>query len=177
MLETIIKTPPKEYVERPSSKAPFRLKGLDHFVIVVPDLVAAERWYVEVMGATIVARYNWGGDTEHDVLPHLDVKIGDTLLSIFLDNPGPKQPRLVHHAYGCRDMVEWDAWHAHVKALGVPTVGPTGHDGFALVSLHFDDPWGHGLEIVAILDAPEAAYQAIEDRDGTITGRVRVAAN
>lgn len=167
-----LKTPPKDYVELPQTSAPLRLKGLDHFVIVVPDLVEAERWYVDVMGANVVARYNWGGDKTHDVLPHLDIRIGDTLVSIFLDDPGPKQPRLVHHAYGCRNLDEWDAWHEHVRNCGIETIGPTGHDGFPLVSLHFDDPWGHGLEIVAIMDSSESARLAIEERGGAITGRV-----
>ena len=56
----------------PESSAPLKLTGWDHIAVVVPDLVAAEQWYVDVLGAEVVGRYNWGGDTAHQVGPHED---------------------------------------------------------------------------------------------------------
>ena len=46
--------PPKEAIPLPESSAPLRLKGWDHVALSVPDLVEAERWYVDVLGAEVV---------------------------------------------------------------------------------------------------------------------------
>ena len=39
--------PPKEELPVPTTSAPLQLTGWDHIAIVVPDLVEAERWYVD----------------------------------------------------------------------------------------------------------------------------------
>lgn len=167
-----VTSPPKNQVPIPQRKTSLRLMGMDHLVILAPDLVEAERWYIEVMGGDLIGRYNWGGDVDHDVPPHVDIRLGSTVVSIFSGDPGPKPDRMIHYAYACKDLAEWDAWFEHVRGCGVQTIGPTGHDGFTLISLHFDDPWGHGLEIMTNLATPEEAEQVILDRGGAITGRM-----
>ena len=66
----------------PVKTAPLRLTGSDHIAFSVPDLVAAERWYVDVLGAEVVGRYNWGGDSSHPVAPHEDIRIGSHIVSL-----------------------------------------------------------------------------------------------
>jgi hypothetical protein len=46
-------------------------------------------------------------------------------------------------------MDELVVWKAHLESNGVPTRGPISHPGFRVVSLYFDDPWGHQLEITS----------------------------
>jgi Glyoxalase/Bleomycin resistance protein/Dioxygenase superfamily len=68
--------PPKDELAIPTSSAPLKLTGWDHIAIVVPNMVEAERWYIDVLGAEVVGRYNWGGDTAHPVTPREDIRLG-----------------------------------------------------------------------------------------------------
>src|SRR5262249_60830927 len=101
-------TPPKEAFPVPESHAPLRLKGWDHVAFSVPDLVEAERWYVDVLGAEVVSRYNWGGETAHQVPPHEDLRIGSNVISMFLGDPirGTNVPRHYHYAFNCPSLEE-----------------------------------------------------------------------
>ena len=162
--------PPKEMLDIPTSSAPLKLTGWDHIAIVVPDLVAAERWYVDVLGAEVVSRYNWGGDTAHPVGPHEDVRLGAHVLSLFHGDPTRQQPRLIHYAFNCRSMEELDTWKAHLESKGVEIRGPMAHPGFGAVSIYFDDPWEYRLEITTWLpDYPTAEVEALK-RGGGIMG-------
>ena len=162
--------PPKEAFAVPSSNAPLKLTGWDHIALVVPDLVEAERWYVEVLGAEVVGRYNWGGDTSHPVGPHEDIRLGKDVLSLFHGDPTRTQPRLIHYAFNCRNMDELGTWKAHLESNGVALRGPMAHSGFGAVSIYFDDPWGYKLEITTWLpDYPTAEAEALK-RGGGIMG-------
>jgi catechol 2,3-dioxygenase-like lactoylglutathione lyase family enzyme len=162
--------PPKEALAIPSSSAPLKLTGWDHVAIVIPDLVAAERWYVDVLGAEVVGRYNWAGDTDHPVGPHVDIRLGKDVISMFHGDPTRSQPRLIHYAFNCRDMLEQDQWRAHLDSRGVEYVGPKAHTGFGVVSIYFNDPWGYKLEIATWLpDFPTALEEAVR-RGGSVLG-------
>jgi catechol 2,3-dioxygenase-like lactoylglutathione lyase family enzyme len=165
-------TPPQEAIPIPESSAPLRLTGWDHIAFSVPDLVAAERWYVETLGAEVVSRYNWGGDTAHPVLPHEDIRIGQHVVSLFLGEPlhAAPPPRLFHYAFNCRSMEELDTWGEHLQSRGVAFRGPMAHPGFGAVSLYFDDPWGTRLEITTWLSDFETAKALVLERGGGIMG-------
>src|SRR5215212_10421373 len=60
---TQIAVPPREAIPVPQTSAPRRLSGWDHIGFSVPDLVEPERWYIDVLGAELVARRGWGGET------------------------------------------------------------------------------------------------------------------
>ncbi|MEA2642024.1 MAG: hypothetical protein QOF51_3418 [Chloroflexota bacterium] len=162
--------PPKEAVAIPDSSAPLKLTGWDHIAIVVPDLVEAERWYVDVLGAEVVGRYNWGGDTSHPVSPHGDVRLGKDVISLFLGDPTREQPRLIHYAFNCRSMDELDTWKAHLESRGVAIRGPMAHPGFGAVSIYFEDPWGYKLEITHWLPDYETGEAEALKRGGGIMG-------
>ena len=171
IVESGIVTPPQEAIPVPQSEAPLRLTGWDHIAFSVPDLVAAEKWYVDVLGAEVVGRYNWGGDTEH-AGPHEDIRIGSHIVSLFLGEPldAAPPPRLFHYAFNCRSMEESDTWRAHLAKMGVPVRGPVAHRGFGAVSLYFTDPWGTRLEIATWLEDYEAAKEAALSRGGDLVG-------
>ena len=165
--------PPKEAIPVPESRAPLRLGGWDHVAFSVPDLVEAERWYVDVLGAEIVGRWSWGGDTEFRGPPHEDVRIGSNVISLFLGDPiGPSNtPRMFHYAFNCRDMEEMDKWQAHLASKGVDLRGPIAHPGFGAVSIYFNDPWGTKLEITTWLSDFDTAVVEVTKRGGGIMGK------
>jgi catechol 2,3-dioxygenase-like lactoylglutathione lyase family enzyme len=168
-IETRLITPPQQPVPLPQSQAPLRLTGWDHIAFSVPDLVAAEKWYVEVLGAEIVGRYDWSGDTEHSG-PHDDIRIGEHIVSLFLGEPheASPDPRMFHYAFNCRSIEESDAWRAHLEHMGVTYRGPVAHKGFAAVSLYFSDPWGTRLEIATWLSDYKAAVDTVRLRGGQV---------
>src|SRR5579885_1822540 len=75
--------PPKEAIPLPESSAPLRLTGWDHIAFSVPNLVEAERWYVDVLGAEVITRRAWGG-SDDPMRPHVDIRIGSQVVSLFL---------------------------------------------------------------------------------------------
>jgi len=167
--------PPEEAFPVPETSAPLRLNGWDHIGFSVPNLVEAERWYVDVLGAEVVSRYNWGGETAHQVYPHEDIRIGKQVISISLVDPiGPTNvPRLFHYAFNCSSLEELEQWQAHLRSKGV-NLGADGafhgHPGFGAVSIYFEDPWGTKLEITTWLaDWPTAEAEVIK-RDGIMMG-------
>jgi len=170
--DSTLVTPPKEAVPIPQSGAPLKLTGWDHIAFSVPDLVEAERWYVEVLGAEVVGRYNWGGDTAHPVLPHEDIRIGAHIVSLFIGEPltSAPPPRLFHYAFNCRSIDELDTWRAHLEKNSVTYRGPMAHPGFGAVSLYFSDPWGTRLEITTWLSDFETGKAEALKRGGSIMG-------
>lgn len=172
LVESRIVAPPKEFVPLPETKAPLKLTGWDHIAFSVPNLVEAEKWYVEVLGAEVISRYNWGGDTAHPVPPHEDIRLGAHVVSLFLGEPleAAPPPRLFHYAWNCRSMEELDTWRAHLGSHNVPMRGPMAHPGFGAVSLYFNDPWGTRLEITTWLADYETAEKEALSRGGGIMG-------
>ena len=166
-------TPPTEAVPVPVTQAPLRLKGWDHIAISAPDMVAAERWYVETLGGEVVGRYGWGGDTDHAVPPHEDIRIGKEIFSLFWGDSyeSSPPPRLFHYAFHCEGMEESDQWRAHLTERGVAVRGPVAHPGFGAVSLYFTDPWGTKLEICTWLADYATAEREALARGGSIAGR------
>jgi glyoxylase I family protein len=168
--------PPKEAFPVPETSAPLRLTGWDHVAFSVPDLVEAERWYVDVLGAEVVSRYNWGGETAHPVPPHEDIRIGSHVLSLFLGDPmtgASNVPRHFHYAFNCPSLEELEQWQAYLRSKGVNLRNDGaihGHPGFGAVSLYFDDPWGAKLEIVTWLPDWATAEAEVTKRGGIIMG-------
>jgi catechol 2,3-dioxygenase-like lactoylglutathione lyase family enzyme len=168
--------PPTEAFPLPESHAPLRLAGCDHMAFSVPDLVAAERWYVDVLGAEVVSRYNWGGETAHQgAPPHEDVRIGNDVISLFLGDPigGTALPRHFHYAFTCRSLAELEQWQAYLRSKDVKLRNDGAfhaHPGFGAVSLYFEDPWGCKLEIVTWLPDYATAEAEVTKRGGIIMG-------
>src|SRR3954453_21917151 len=142
-------TPPTEDFPVPESQAPLRLGGCDHMAFSVTDLGAAERWYIDVMGAEVISRYHWGGETAPaGAPPHVDLRIGKDVISLFLGDPiasATGVPRHYHYAFTCGSLAELEQWQAYLRGKGVNlrnNGAVHGHPGFGAVSLYFEDPWG-----------------------------------
>ena len=118
------------------------IKGLYEIAIKVKDLARAESFYKDVLGLTDGLRderRNWlflyaGGDAGMVVLQE---DAGDW----------PKQ----HFAF---TLLEKDIERAGkiLKDKGVSVSEPVFHDWMNSVSLYFDDPDGHALELIALCE-------------------------
>ena len=145
----------------------------------MPDLVEAERWYIDVLGAELVARRGWGGETAHPVPQHVDIRIGGDVLSLFLGDSitgATGVPRHFHYAFTCGSLDELEQWQAHLRAKGVRlrnNGAVHGHPGSGAISLYFEDPWGAKLEITTWVQDYATATAEVAKRGGVIDGRPR----
>lgn len=129
--------------------APFVPTGIDHIVIWVSDLQAAQRWYCEVMGCRPGYDYS---DIAMVHLWHGPVLVGlwdanDPRAAYAADARG--QGENVHHvAFGWQGTTE-AAVRAHLATHDVEVIRETrqvGARGFGL-ALYFRDPWGNLIEL------------------------------
>jgi catechol 2,3-dioxygenase-like lactoylglutathione lyase family enzyme len=171
-----IVAPPLEAIPVPETSAPLRLGGWDHIGFSVPDLVEAERWYIDVLGAELVGRRGWGGETAHPVPQHVDIRIGSDVLSLFLGDPitgATGVPRHYHYAFTCANLDELEQWQAHLRAKNVKlrnNGAVHGHPGSGAISLYFEDPWGAKLEITTWVQDYATATAEVAKRGGVIMG-------
>ncbi len=146
----------------PDGTAP-TLDGFGHITLPVHDLALAERFYVGLLGATLVRRFDretflrFRPDRAHEVdadnsPQHLAVRFADgPELHLFLQKrratptPAP-HPHLAMNV----DHDELDVFHQRLREAGVPTDGPRrlGPPGHA--SVYFADPFGNTLELVTL---------------------------
>ena len=123
---------------------PFAVDQIDHVEVFVRDIDASIHWYAKVLGLKEYFR--------SDPEPVM-IGAGDTKLALFTaetnaPSPIPSNPR---------EPLRWRlvAWRTtperfaeaqrHLKEHGVAFDGPIDHDG--PVSIYFNDPDGHPLEI------------------------------
>jgi catechol 2,3-dioxygenase-like lactoylglutathione lyase family enzyme len=153
-----------------------RLEGLDHITLPVHDLGPAEQFYVGLLGATMLRRFDRETFVRHrperaheadaDNSPlHLAVHFGAAPeLHLFLQKGRSKPAPVPHPHLALRvDPGRLDAFTARLRAAGVPVDGPRrlGPPGHA--SIYFADPSGNLLEIVttgyegAVLEGPPDA--------------------
>ncbi|MBI3077075.1 MAG: VOC family protein [Deltaproteobacteria bacterium] len=121
-----------------------RLRHLDHFGLHVRDLARAERFYTEVLGMTVQARF---GD---QVL----LRVNDTVLALF-EKPElpPPDPAIIqnplgkgHHAFQV-SAEDFEVARRRFREVGIPTHDPIDwgdHD-----CLYFLDPDGNLLELIS----------------------------
>ena len=122
-----------------------RIKRLTHLVIRVRDVERSERFYTEVMGFHITAKYpgmifyaTEDEPTTHDLATQ----------EIGMDAPGPQQHRvgLYHMAWQVETLEDLREFHRRLKEHEVPIVGYGEHGlGFGI---YFMDPDGNEIEVV-----------------------------
>ena len=122
-----------------------RIKRLTHLVIRVRDVERSERFYTEVMGFHITAKYPgmvfYATDDEPTTHDLATQEIG-------MDAPGPQQNRvgLYHMAWQVETLEDLRAFHRRLKEHEVPIVGYGEHGlGFGI---YFMDPDGNEIEVV-----------------------------
>ena len=140
-----------------------RIDGFAHLTLPVHDLAAAERFYVDLLGAEPIrrldreaflrARPERAGEVDADNSPlHLAVRFHDAPeLHLFLQKNRAKPTPAPHpHLAMNVDHDELDVFVDRLRAAGVPLDGPRrlGPPGHA--SVYFADPFGNTLELVTM---------------------------
>jgi catechol 2,3-dioxygenase-like lactoylglutathione lyase family enzyme len=117
----------------------------------VHDLDSAERFYVGLLGATLLRKFDRapGAEADNSSL-HLAVRFQDgPELHLFLEKQRGKTVPAPHpHLALSVDSDQLDAFVVRMRAAGVPIDGPRrlGPPGHA--SVYFADPSGNTLELV-----------------------------
>jgi catechol 2,3-dioxygenase-like lactoylglutathione lyase family enzyme len=134
-----------------------RLHGIDHVTEPCRDLAAAEEFYVGLMGARVMARFDAARlrsfgrpDAEIPQAVHLSlVFAGGPRLDLFQSDVG--QPPLSsghpHVAFSIAPGTML-GWKKRLNDAGVPTYGPVQLGPPGQASLYFNDPSGNHLELV-----------------------------
>jgi catechol 2,3-dioxygenase-like lactoylglutathione lyase family enzyme len=105
-----------------------------------PDPQAAERFYTEVLGGTVVRRPHIRGT---DVA---DVQLGNVMLGLFDASRGPA-PGVPHHTFEMAWPADEASARAALEAAGVPVQGVRVHGNGPGFSLYVRDPLGNDLEL------------------------------
>ncbi|HWL87031.1 MAG TPA: VOC family protein [Polyangiaceae bacterium] len=161
-------------MSQPSIKG--ALRGVDHITLPVGDLGLAERFYVDLLGAAVVARFDedvFRAQRPERVAELTNANNSPLHLSIrFGDGPGPRvdlflqpdgQPVLERghpHLAIAVAGEDLDRAKAALEAADVPTDGPRRLGPPGQASLYFLDPFGNKLEFVTNAypgDAPTGA--------------------
>lgn len=137
-----------------SSSPPFRLRGLDHVVLLVSDMAQAKRFYCDVVGCSL--------DRDLPQYGMAQLRAGESLIDLVdisgeegaWGRPAIEGGRNVDHICLATAGFEPDALRAHLAAHGVDIVeegvryGATG-DGY---SIYFNDPFGNQIELKSAPD-------------------------
>ena len=138
-----------------SSSPPFRLRGLDHVVLLVGDMALAKHFYCDVVGCSL--------DRDLPQYGMAQLRAGESLIDLVdtsadegaWGRPPVEGGRNVDHICLATAGFEPEALRAHLEANGVEIVeegvryGATG-DGY---SIYFNDPFGNQIELKS---APKA---------------------
>lgn len=129
---------------------------LDHVELFVPDREAAAEWYATVLGCERVrGAEQWAADPTGPLM--LSPDGGRTKLALVAGEPQGARPTAGFHRVAFRlPAGAWSRFAAGLLAQGIPTRvvdhGPA-------LSVYFDDPYGHHLEVTT--------YEADEVRRST----------
>ncbi|HZS88807.1 MAG TPA: VOC family protein [Chloroflexota bacterium] len=133
------------------SGQPFRVAGIDHVEIFVPEQYEAARWYREVLGLEILPAFeHWaaGGPLM------ISSDGGTTMLALFNGEPlGGRQPAGLRRVAFRVDGATFAAFSARLAAVPVYDDGGkrvtaadvVDHQGS--FSFYFNDPYGTPLEV------------------------------
>ena len=137
--------------------------GMDHLTFPVGDLEQAEAFYVGVLGAQLIRRFDRAAflrmrperaaEADADNSPlHIALRLGNRPdgpeLHLFLQRGLTRQPPRPHpHLALNVDHDALDAFRAQLLAAGVKLDGPRQLGGLGHASLYFTDPWGQLLEL------------------------------
>jgi catechol 2,3-dioxygenase-like lactoylglutathione lyase family enzyme len=137
------------------------IDSVAHVTIPVADLDRAEAFYVDLLGAKLVERFDRAtflryqrgraAEADADNSPlHLVLKFGDSPeFHLFLQRGLERRVPAPHPHIALQvDADELDAFRSRLCDAGVPIDGPRRLGGPGHASLYFADPWGQLLELV-----------------------------
>lgn len=125
-------------------------QSLDHFVVPVDDIVAAEEFYPRVFGGIITKR-NGLNVRQRGAVPHTFIQIGGKRMGVYLqsdERPRPNGMRgLPTYSFTTREQ-GIEAVMKELKQLGMSFAGPVRNaHPFAYQSLFFTDPAGNHYSV------------------------------
>jgi hypothetical protein len=140
---------------------PFGLQGMDHFALPSLDVKLMEKFVREVLGGV---PYYYAGfddvDKEMGRVEHIFMRVGDVLFQC----AAPENGEMVVRKDDPNVSPHW-AFRATPEALldnarrlhdlGIPVAGPYCHRNVDVVSIYFQSPEGHKLEICTWEPFPE----------------------
>lgn len=137
----------------PEPGTPFRVERIDHVELFVPGRREAARWYGERLGLRVVDAFaHWADDPGGPLMISSDG--GDTKLALFRGTPHGDRETVGFHlvafrvgAGGFRAFVERLPQLALVDHRGRAVTAELVADHGRALSIYFDDPWGHHLEL------------------------------
>ncbi|MFN8009190.1 MAG: VOC family protein [Terriglobia bacterium] len=134
----------------------FRVVQIDHVELFVPDRQAAAEWYEKVLGLTAVPEAAlWAKDPKGPLMISPDR--GKTKLALFQGTPQGRQPTAGFHRVAFR--VDADGFLAFVRRLAECKIEPARfRDHDQAISVYFDDPFGHHLEVTTYEPAAVRPY-------------------
>jgi catechol 2,3-dioxygenase-like lactoylglutathione lyase family enzyme len=137
------------------------IDSVGHVTIPVADLDQAEAFYVDLLGAELIDRFDRAtflrhqparvaeADADNGPL-HLAIKFGDSPeFHLFLQRAHTRRTPAPHpHIALAVDADQLDTFRARLAEAGVPFDGPRRLGGPGHASVYFADPWGQLLELV-----------------------------
>jgi catechol 2,3-dioxygenase-like lactoylglutathione lyase family enzyme len=125
---------------------------IDHFVVPVDDLPAAEDFYTRVLGAPLVVRHGLNvRERAKDVPLHTFVELAGKRIGLFLqteERPRPTSLRGVPRGAFAVTAAQMEALIGSLRRHDVPFEGPVEHPaGYPIAaSVYLCDPAGNHLE-------------------------------
>lgn len=128
--------------------SPIRVKSLDHVTIVVKDLAATRRFYVEVLGMDEVTRPNFSFAGQW-------FQAGPTLIHTILEfeGSGKAGSAACANSRGHHFAFLVDDCHAaarRIEQIGLAFVSPPKQRPDGAVQLFVNDPDGHLVELCSV---------------------------
>ncbi|MGX5728692.1 VOC family protein [Metapseudomonas otitidis] len=120
------------------SNRPARLNGLRHIALLVPDLEACERFYVDVLGMEVLHR-------AHEDLVYLTC--GNDNLSLGRATvPSHSAQAVDHFGFVVDSLEDLEAWYRYLKDQGVTLLDRPFAHGDGTHSFHLLDPAGNKVQ-------------------------------
>lgn len=137
----------------PSGRA-MELIGLDHFAINVSNLQQSADWYQNVLGFTILHKWNTTWMVGRD-----NIKIGLFLRPSAKPLPDIDSQLIIQHVAFLVDGDKFAAAQSELTKAGIKITGP--EDTVIAYSIFFQDPDGHLLEITTYHPVPPTSVQSV----------------
>ncbi|MFZ3186007.1 MAG: VOC family protein [Pseudomonas sp.] len=123
-------------------KRPGRLNGLRHLALVVPNLEACERFYVEVLGMQVLHRAN--PDLVYLTCGNDNLSLGRA--HVVSNGARSDTPAVDHYGFVVDSVEELQAWYEYLQAQGVTLLDRPFNHGDGARSFHLLDPAGNKVQ-------------------------------
>jgi len=124
--------------------SPLHGTTIDHVELIVPDRHAAAAWYHDVLGLTPVANMeHWSRDPRGPLMISGDG--GRVCLALFQGSPDAAPKGGFRRVAFVVSGAEFLAFVEYGRGLGLTPMKVQDHD--TTISVYFEDPYGHDLEV------------------------------